>query len=373
MFKKAFWLTPVVFFSFTVLLISTCDAAVSGTCYDCHTMHNSQSGDVMATYGTDGKPWKGSGPNDALLRGTCLGCHGMGTGSKIVTLPGGSQVPQVYHTDGTGDLAGGNFAYVLGAKGGGASDAKGHNVVDMGEADDVLDTAPGGHGVTDSVLTCAGSNGCHGIRKPSGYTPLQAVKGSHHGNVSGQCSTATDVAGSYRFLWHVKGYENDGANPWQNKDASNHNEYYGQTTPMSSGTTCGNCHHDVDMFVYPDNNTISGFCATCHYDFHMLDGIGNDITSPFSRHPSDVVIKNSGEYAVYTSYDVNAPVGRTSVAAAMSNTVSPGTDVVTCLSCHAAHGTNYPDILRWDYTAITAGEADGKGGCCICHTTKDDP
>ncbi|MCG2708765.1 MAG: hypothetical protein L6246_00355, partial [Thermodesulfovibrionales bacterium] len=74
----------------------------------------------MATYGG------GTGPNSCLTRGTCFGCHGMGP-TKTVTI-GGSVIPQVYHTDASGDLAGGNFAYILGAKGSGASDAKGHNI-----------------------------------------------------------------------------------------------------------------------------------------------------------------------------------------------------------------------------------------------------
>jgi hypothetical protein len=72
-----------------------------------------------------------------LLRGDCLGCHGQNTSSKVVTI-GGSQIPQVLHTDASGDLAGGNFAYITGAKGSGASDAKGHNIIDLGDSDDSL-------------------------------------------------------------------------------------------------------------------------------------------------------------------------------------------------------------------------------------------
>ncbi len=77
----------------------------------------------MADYGATGQPWKGTGPYPALTRGSCLGCHGMGGSNKIVTI-GSSEIPQVYHTD-TEDLAGGNFAYILGAKGSGAADSKG--------------------------------------------------------------------------------------------------------------------------------------------------------------------------------------------------------------------------------------------------------
>ena len=123
---------------------------------------------------------------------------------------------------------------------------------------------------------------------------------------------------------------------------------------------------------------MSGFCATCHGNFHTLsgpggDGIGDDIISPFIRHPTDIVIKNEGEYQFYTTYDVTAPVGRTTVPDTSSSAVVPGTDVVMCLSCHTAHASDYPDMLRWDYSQmITATTGPGAGkGCFVCHTQKD--
>jgi len=71
-------------------------AAVTGVCSNCHTMHNSQGGAVMATYGTelDGD----TGPFEALTRGNCLDCHGQdATGGEYVILSGGQKVPQVWH------------------------------------------------------------------------------------------------------------------------------------------------------------------------------------------------------------------------------------------------------------------------------------
>ena len=124
------------------------------------------------------------------------------------------------------------------------------------------------------------------------------------------------------------------------------------------------------MVVEAPGNTISGFCGTCHGLFHAVDEIGGT-TSPFIRHPTDIVIKDSGEYQYYTTYSVEAPVGRTTVPDSMSDTVTPGTDVVTCLSCHAAHASNYPDMLKWDYDEMIAGGGN-TGGCFTCHTTKDD-
>jgi hypothetical protein len=63
-------------------------------------------------------------PNGMLLRGDCLGCRGMGIPERIVAI-GTAEVPQVLHADALGDLAGGNFAYITGAKGDGDPTPKG--------------------------------------------------------------------------------------------------------------------------------------------------------------------------------------------------------------------------------------------------------
>jgi predicted CXXCH cytochrome family protein len=281
----------------------------------------------------------------------------------------GSEVPQVYHNDGTGDLAAGNFIYILGGgKGGAGSDNKGHNVVDFGNNESTLSDPPGhGHsGLIPSIginITCSGIYGCHGLRTSGG-----GITGAHHNNVDGQLSTANEIYNSYRFLKGVKGFEYMGTYKWQNKDASNHNEYFGDTSPMVyGGGTCTICHAAIGL--EPDNNTISGFCNTCHRDFHILAGIGNDTNSPFTRHPTDVILPGAGtEYAGYTSYNISAPVARTSVPAVPSSTVAAG-DVVMCLSCHMAHASNNDDMLRWDYRNTTLATAIT--GCAVCHTSKD--
>jgi hypothetical protein len=362
--------------SIIVFLLISCiysDAKITGNCANCHTMHASQNGT------SEGIAFGGSSlPQPALLRGDCLGCHGMGTAKNIVSI-GGSEIPQVYHTDPSGDLAGGNFAYIFGTKGSGASDAKGHNVIELGNNDDVLTDAPGrmhDNTVKNTELTCAGKNGCHGWRAFSASgSGLSSLKGSHHKNIDGKCDNPTENYNSYRFLRGVKGFENMGTYKWQNYDKDNHNEYFGATTPMS-GSNCMSCHYAATD-IRPTNNTISGFCATCHGNFHWLDeffagskgGIGGDTVSPFTRHPSDVVLPATGEYSAYTIYSVEATVGRTTVLDSISNIVQPGIDVVTCLSCHGAHATDYPDILKWDYSTMVAG-GGGSGGCFTCHTQK---
>ncbi|HIC92409.1 MAG TPA: hypothetical protein EYP21_10200 [Syntrophaceae bacterium] len=55
-----------------------------------------------------------------------------------------------------------------------------------------------------------------------------------------------------------------------------------------------------------------------------------------------------------------------------SQTVTPGTDQVMCLSCHRAHGSPYADMLRWNYSHMIAGDTTKSGGCFTCHTQKND-
>jgi len=337
-------------------------AEISGQCSNCHTMHNSQGGDSMAFDGS-------SGPYSSLTRGTCFGCHGQGTGDNIVTV-GGSEIPQVYHTDST-DLAAGNYRYIV--TGG---DAKGHNVVEIDGVDATLTTPPGwAHSFPEmrDNLACSGKYGCHGL--PIAPADGSSMGGSHHQNVDGRCDTADEVSNSYRFLISVKGFENMGTHKYQNLDANNHNEYFGATEPGGASSPCVGCHSmhaPPPTFTVP-NNSISGFCGTCHYHYHVLDGIGGSASGPFIRHPSDVVLPVGGEFAGYTAYDVSAPVGRTTVPSSISSTVTPGTDVVTCLSCHMAHASPYDDMLRWDYATMQAGTTGGAAGsgCFACHTEKD--
>ncbi|MEJ2201245.1 MAG: cytochrome c3 family protein [Desulfuromonadaceae bacterium] len=382
-------------------------AKIAGECSDCHTMHNSKAGQPMAILSD------GSGPSltpyPVLLLTDCVGCHASGGTSAIADFSG-SSIPQVYHTD-TVDLAGGNFAYIDGTKGAGADDRKGHNVVDILAADATLTGPPGmGRGATSSSLhtpdvavpatsfTCAGNDGCHGTRNRLtvlGVTEnllavppiagvdeqklqgLSAVAGAHHYNVDGQIdgsiagADATDNNNSYRFLRGLYGTE---AADWQNTDAANHNEYYGVSGSPFTGS-CEDCHDNsghgdtLTTTMTTPSHSISGFCSSCHGTFHQ----DTDAAGSFIRHPTDFALPNKTEYAAYTAYDVTGHIARTSLTGVDPAVVTPGggSDVVMCLSCHVAHGSNYAGMLRFDYDTMIAGGGEVSGGCFACHTTKD--
>ena len=361
-------------------------ARAQGPCVDCHTMHNSQDNAVMTTDGTE--------PNSKLLKaGTCAACH---TGTN----DGGNNIPYVYTaggptysatgTEGTSNtLAGGNFYYVT------QNDAHGHNVDGITglAADATLTTPPGfvtgfaaggdsakgqvGDTWSGQRLTCAGTYGCHGTHDTS--DPFQAVSGGHHGDDS--TLDGSSVTQSYRFLYGILGEEDS---DWEYQPtASAHNVYMGVDKTSDAIPTSGDA-----------TRTISFLCAECHGNFHSGSGSAGaladsaSVGSPWLRHPTDFDLRNAStsEYTYYNEgtgtsnpYSVVAPVGRdiTTVGTGTIDTVFNSNDdaLVTCISCHRAHGTPYNDLLRWDYNSgtsvIEAGGGAGNVGCFICHTTKD--
>ncbi len=377
-------------------------AAVTGQCSNCHTMHNSQNGAAMtfsAGFGTTG----GSAtPNDTLLRGNCLQCHtGDNAGGTAVT-------PFVYTTSsggpnyGTNTLAGGNFYWTKNGGGSGADAVVaggGHDVDMLNQALAFAFTTPPGYTDTSgpagtwalgtNPLTCAGTYGCHGDRYVTNN--FSAVHGAHHTDPGGAktgvaTTTISAVANSFRFLLGVKGtesttweYGTDGA-----LNSANHNEYYGLArTSDTTGVTVPTSSSGTTI-------SISQLCAECHGGFHNsatggsvvdpgIQGSGTTMASPWIRHPTDFDMNGlGGEYASYTTYDPRVPVGHSTLTGLTTGTIAYGNTtngaIVMCISCHRPHGSPYADLLRWDYSGISAGNglpSSGSEGCFTCHTTKD--
>lgn len=281
----------------------------------------------------------------AIRNSHCVNCHS-NTGGETVKVLGGVNVPVVYNIDVPGRmLAGGNFHYVAQREG----DRKGHNVEGIAKEDGKYGTAPPGYerkmdpskaGYNlRKPLACAGANGCHGDRNIK--DPFEAIMGTHHAVDSPVNGRTT--AKSFRYLKNtalINGVTGLEDKDWE-KTASpkDHNEY---------------------------SPSVNEFCTSCHGDLHVNSAGG---PSPWFRHPTGIVIPKRGEYLEYETYSTGAPVGREKVPAAASSKVTPGSDIVICLSCHRAHSSPYAHSLRWDYDAIFVGE--GEGGCFICHTSKN--
>jgi predicted CXXCH cytochrome family protein len=373
-------------------------AKVKGQCAECHTMHNSQDGAAVAI--VNNVSWSGgelSGdytsetPNGHLLLTDCIGCHSSADGSTIITTTSGNVIPIVYNPNGlteTDMLAAGNFYYVD------LNDANGHNVTPASGADGVLTRAPGlpdSHHGTNCATGChmtlfnpdmhgeqlTGCQGCHyetfhhkDAGMPTSFTNEQDGKAvdptyrflTGHHYLSGAHGTSTATQGTY-----VEGIEDS---EWEYGD-------YDVLASAGRSGAAGNGHNIYRAYtaapadiINSTSRDISGLCAACHENFHVEQAEGGT----WVRHPVDVTLPGAGEYANYTymtNYSTEAPV------AFVDNVPAAGNGAVMCLSCHRAHGSPNLDMLRWDYSTMTAS-ASGSGttsdtGCFTCHTSKNNP
>ena len=322
-------------------------AKVTGVCSNCHTMHNSQGGEALDA----------DGPYNYLLAGGCVGCH---TGVN----DGSGSTPFVYSTTepnyGLNTLAGGNFYWAT------LNGVKGHNVkgIPAMAADSILGAAPGDTASCATLGNChtslyttelidTGCEGCH--LEPKHHAPQQAAD-----------AVAEEENGYFRFLSGHAAGDNFGVEGIEDSDweyqpnAGNHNDYLGKA----------NAHTGGAGFLGVGANTMTAYCTGCHGNFHVQQ----NVTSSWIRHPSDAVIPSSGEYSGYITYDPVVPIARPSLTSAFdTDVVTPGTDMVMCLSCHRAHGSPHDDMLRWEYAGMISGNGGvfSDTGCFKCHSEKD--
>ena len=365
--KKSLITLAVLLTTAALIAVFCCPASakVTGVCSDCHTMHNSQSGDLVAT----------GGPLATLLTNDCVGCHSSGDSSTTYAL-GTSTVPVVNYTGGAPIkyLAGGNFYWV--ADSGGNNNAKGHNVLGI-SARDSLSVAPGG-------FSCGG-NACHdslAVEQDTGLALGSGCQGCHLSPAHHADDSATVIGveklstdGYYRFLsghFSGEGYGVCGIedSDWQaSYSAGDHNEYLGFSGEDKAKEWVGSIYTAFSDL----GHTMTAFCCGCHGKFHQEQNTSGE----WIRHPSDAVIPDAGEYAdafgPNAEYDPNVPVARPNFDdfTGPKSTVEIGTDMVMCLSCHRPHGSPYDDLLRWDYGDMLAGSGSNTTGCFACHTRKD--
>lgn len=313
-------------------------------CSNCHTMHNSQAGLSMTASSTYG-----------LLLSSCVGCHTGLDGTSATNTS--TQAPAVMHSnappgDASGSdnmLAGGSFYWV--ATAGGNTDNTGHNIIGLSAEDATLGKVPPGNGGTalGSQLTCAGTRGCHG--NPSEQNEVKSLMGHHQDDTPPL--DGSSIGTSYRFLSSLIGIEDS---DWEYTYASDdHNQYKGGATWDSAAT-----------------DTITSLCGRCHGDYHGNPGVGTTGASPWLRHPTDIDISTyGGEFANYVTYEPFVPVASsTGLTVVDSNVQTAGNGIVTCISCHRAHGSPYDSMMRWDYRAWP-GTVDPIYGCGVCHSSKD--
>ena len=349
------------------------NAKVTGLCANCHTMHNSQNGSAVARTGS-GMGWNGSGqltggsiqgPQADLLVTDCVGCHSSTTNQTIINV-GSSRVPIVFNTvepayvnpGPTNALAGGNFYWVKNV-----NDNRGHNVYGISAQDGRLSDAPGRNQAGPCMVGChvtlanppqgnttfsrGGCQGCH--LRPSHHHDNGIYRFLTGMNYDANNWGYATWVGNYGYQDYIKGTEDP---DWEQTNSSTKHNYYQGTTTAYAGFG-----HSTE------NHSITAFCTGCHGDFH--DVIGT--SSLWIRHPVEISLPQTDEYNGYdpvNNYSVEAPVAWVDPA----NPARSGA-VVMCLSCHRAHGSPYPSMLRWDYNTMVAG-GGGSGGCFTCHTQK---
>jgi len=331
-------------------------------------MHNSEQGTLVAfTRDSFGQQVFSEQPFANLLKTDCLGCHSHAGAETIIDMEE-TPVPVVlnlieptYPPDGssTSALAGGNFHWLIKS-----GDAYGHNVYGIAGEDFRFPPtqAPGSISRTGECTNCHGTlstaeSGCN-----SCHVPL------HHADSSDLL--AGKKKGWYRFLGSVmlrdtlpepppEGVVGIEAPDWEQSPlAGRHNTYQGKSGPYGS---------------YLESGAIDQKCAGCHGQFHN-ETISD---STWIRHPVDVAIPNSGEFTSFTTYNPLVPVARQNVNPedAGFSVINRGSDMVSCISCHRAHGSPYPAMLRWGYRDWPGIDSHtlqpAVNGCAFCHTSKN--
>lgn len=349
-------LVPLCSMLFVLSFFSTeVDARVRGRCKDCHNVRG----------GEDAKA-----PSVSSTGNDCLACHGRKpSGTENTSTVRKTRFPQVLHHMQNNDLAAGNFYYV--ADSFNPDYSRGHNVtgisrpqnppmdVPPGFMKSVL--IPGGTGpsywLNQRQLNCSGTWGCHGNRTIEDQ--YKSIAGAHHEDDS--TIDGSTVGKSYRFLFGIKGKEHP---DWEYLATPvNHNGYKGAIDCNSM-------------------ETISYLCGECHAKFHPNPRLGGKDevgqaydTAVWRRHPVDMAFNSvrggfaNSEYEGYVKYSLDAPVAYDKPTG--GEDVVDSSSVIMCLSCHRAHASPYPSMLRWDYSKMIAGTGKSSStGCFACHTKK---
>ena len=332
-------------------------------CNGCHSMHAPNQAGSNLLIGIDASS-------------TCLTCHEKAgdtgpSGYHISTAPADmpTGVPPKHRTPG-GDFGwlkkGYSFA-VRGTTNNEAAETHGHNIVASANAyiaDPVNTIAPGGAFVANQ-LGCQSCHDPHGRGRRAGTdavptfsVPSAGVAGLPiKGSGSYKTSAAPDgsaAVGIYRILAYP-GYLGAAGVTWggwpiavapntynQTEAAVQVRVAYGGTGTNTWANWCSSCHGDMHTssgrLVHPVDQALSGGDIANNYNSYVKTGdlSGTATTSFTSLVP----------FAVATS-DFSILKGQADNTAATSAGPA-GTDKVTCLSCHRAHASAFPEMLRWN-------------------------
>jgi hypothetical protein len=328
-------------------------------CSGCHSMHAPKVGGSFLLVGTDASS-------------TCLTCH-MHAGDTgpssyhIATadadMPAGTAPKQ--RTPG-GDFGWLRKTYNMTIRGTTSTEwgqSHGHNIVALDTvfaADTDNTTAPGGT-FSSSQLGCTSCHDPHGrVRRLSDGS---YVTGGNLGSVGAPIigsgsynNSATPAAGqavgAYRLLRGVNDATVSGVtfagvaiavtpSTYNQTEATNQvRTAYGASGANTWGNWCASCHpamHSSGNYVHPVDQSLGTPIANI-YNAYIKSG---DLSGAAATSFNSLVpfAENTGDIATLKTHASNTG----------GYLNGPGTsDKVTCLSCHRAHASGWPEALRWN-------------------------
>ncbi len=367
-----------------------------GSCEGCHTMHNSENGIAQTT---NGKATQFNGNPSLLLASdpgsVCLNCHKGDTADYHVlsNATGPSGLPGIM-------TPGGDFAWLnistsymtsAGTAGYNAGSHHGHDIVaaDYGllPSPDYV-TAPGGS-YPSAGLSCISCHDPHGRYRVNGqYQVVGPAAGQNAGAISAsgsygkQLPTATESVGTYRLLAGT-GYLPQSLQttpalafinqaPFAFSPASyNRSEALTDTrVAYGSGMSewCENCHTLSQLHTaptssvngHPSGNNINAALSNPDY----ASTTGETVAAVYNSYvyTGNLTGSVATSYTSLVPYEEGLTLNATNYQTLASHAVSDGSyrqgpsgmgESVMCLSCHRAHASGWPSILRWNAPSAT--------------------
>ncbi len=328
-------------------------------CSGCHSMHAPKAGGSFLLVGTD--------PSS-----TCLSCHqsAADTGPSsyhISTVDGalGAGMAPKQRTPG-GDFGWLKKSYTMTIRGTTSTEAgetHGHSIVATDAAyvaDGTNPNAPGGT-FASSQLGCTSCHDPHGrVRRGSDGTYRTAAalggvadpiigSGSYNNSVT---PAAGQAVGVYRLLRGLNDVTVSGVtfagvaiaiapSTYNRTEAVTQTRVaYGASGTNTWGNWCASCHqgmHSSGNYVHPVDQSLGSDIANI-YNAYVKSG---DLSGVAASSFNSLVpfAENTGDIATLQSHALNNDTYLN----------GPGSsDKVTCLSCHRAHASGWPEALRWN-------------------------